>query len=73
MPVEIWCMCLFYVSGWFTFKVATVVIGKGISNVFIRWSEKREVEEYEHYDAPKCYPKVFCNLFLGEFSVFRVK
>ena len=36
-------------------------------------SREMEVEEYEHYDAPKCYPKVFCNLFLGAFSVFRVK
>ena len=26
-------------------------------------SREMEVEEYEHYDAPKCYPKVFCNLF----------
>ena len=47
-------------------------VGLFIWNCFI-CSREMEVEEYEHYDAPKCYSKVFCNLFLGEFSVFRVK
>ena len=46
MPVEIGCMCLFYMSGWFTFRMAAVFYGKGISIVFMSWVVSRCIEVY---------------------------
>ena len=46
MPVEIGVCAYLYMSGYFTFKVAAVFYGKGISDVFMHWVGDRSIEVY---------------------------